>query len=413
MKIDRTFTATAALVSLALAVSHAQADTCGPWPRLQAQTVAGWCLGQVTNADVVLKMPRSIVWLSSTAEQHSFLVVDMGGWEPGKGKLLLLTVSANGKTQTVKQLLTALDRPHGFQRGPDGLYYLAEASRISRFAWNAAQPVTLQTVVDELPAEGRHPLKEFVFGSDKNLYINVGAGTDRCTGTDSRLLPAKNGVPQCSEMQGTQPQAAIYKAQMRWPAGQLESISTYALGLRNSMALAAHSSGTLWQAENNIDDPQENFPAEEINQLKAGAHYGWPSCVENRTPMAGVTAANCAKTTAPVQLIPAHAAPLHMQYSNTMFATGAGTSAQGLLVGLHGYRASGQRIVRYNVSADGTPTGKPLELVHHWQASTQAETTKPGAPVGWAEDDKGNLWIADDRNHMIVWFGKPLPDAKP
>jgi glucose/arabinose dehydrogenase len=392
--------------TLVAAYAYADTKTCGPFPGVQATTVDGWCLGQVTATDAKLKMPRTIVGVG-TATDPQFLVVDMGSWEPKQGKLLLLSVSANGKTSTLKELLTGLDRPHGLRRGPDGLYYLGEASRISRFTWAAGQVIVLQTVVDKLPSEGRHPLKEFVFGSDKNLYINVGAATDRCTGSGSKVLVALNGVPQCSEMQGSQAQAAVYKAQMRWPAGQVESLMPFATGLRNSMALVAHSSGAVLQAENNIDYPDEAFPAEEINLLKQGAHYGWPGCVENRKPLAGVAKSSCAKTTAPVMLVPAHAAPLHMQYSNTTFANNAGQSQQGLVVSFHGYRASGQRIVRYNVQADGTPIGKPLELIHHWQAGANANGAKPGAPVGWAEDDKGNLWIADDRNHMIVWFGRP------
>lgn len=399
------FALTALLASLASAQAQNNTKSCGPFPGLEAKTVDGWCLGQVTAKDAKLKMPRNIVAVG-TAETPEFLVVDMGSWEPRQGKLLLLSVSANGKNSAVKELLTNLDRPHGLRRGPDGMYYLGEASRISRFSWAAGNAITLQTVVDKLPSEGRHPLKEFVFGSDKNLYINVGAATDRCTDGGSKVLAAQNGVPQCSEMRGAQPQAAVYKALMRWPAGQVESLTPFATGLRNSMALAAHSSGTILQGENNIDYPDEAFPAEEINLLKQGAHYGWPSCVENRKPLAGVATSSCAQTTAPAMLMPAHAAPLHMQYSNTAFTKDAGQSKQGLLLSWHGHRASGQRMVRYNVRADGTPVGKPLELIHQWKTRVNAQATKPGSPVGWAEDDKGNLWIADDRNRMIVWFGR-------
>jgi hypothetical protein len=32
---------------------------------------------------------------------------------------------------------------------------------------------------------------------------------------------------------------------------------------------------------------------------------------------------------------------------------------------------------------------------------------KFGAPVGWAEDDTGHLWIADDRNRMLLRLGTP------
>jgi sugar lactone lactonase YvrE len=88
-----------------------------------------------------------------------------------------------------------------------------------------------------------------------------------------------------------------------------------------------------------------------------------------------------------------------MQYSDTDF--GAGKGKAGLLLSWHGYRAAGSRLVRYATQADGTPTGAPQELIHHWQVA-DGKDMQSGAPVGWAEDAQGQLWIADDRNRMLV-----------
>ncbi|MBC7378580.1 MAG: PQQ-dependent sugar dehydrogenase [Burkholderiaceae bacterium] len=370
--------------------------TCGAFKPLAAQTLAGWCAGIVATREQGLRMPRTVLWMGHNGSIDELLVVDMGGWEAGRGRLLQMTVNTQAGTVAAKELLAGLDRPHGLHKGPDGQVWIAEASKISRFTWASGAKPVLQAMVDGLPAEGRHPLKEFAFGPDKAMYINAGAPSDRCSKKSST---GADGKPACTEMAGAKPQAVVYIARFAWPAATLQSLEPFATGLRNSMGLVVHASGTVLQAENNIDLPDEDQPAEEINKLQAGGHYGWPLCVGNKQPLPGSTATPCAQTIAPVMLMPAHAAPLHMQYSDTDF--GAGKGKAGLLLSWHGYRAAGSRLVRYATQADGTPTGAPQELIHHWQVA-DGKDVQSGAPVGWAEDSQGQLWIADDRNRMIV-----------
>ncbi len=388
---------------LMTSTTTAQTPACSKFPSLAAKTQADWCADIVSTAALGLRMPRTVLWMGRKEGVDELLVVDMGSWEPNRGRLLAVSVNTAQGTTTAKELLKGLDRPHGLRLGPDGRVYLGEASRISRFAKPGSDAVVLETVVSDLPMEGRHPLKEFVFSADKVLYINVGAATDRC----DKKAGAADGMPTCPEMSAPKPQAAVYVA--RFDAqGKLSSPTPFATGLRNSMALAAHPSGSIFQAENNIDFPEESFPAEEINKLVAGGHYGWPGCVENRKPVPGFQAAACAKTQAPAALLPAHAAPLHMQYSQTAFVPGQAAQRSGLLVSFHGYRTSGQRLVRYDTQADGTPVGAPVELLYDPGPAKGTEAgksaRKPGGPVGWAEDDKGHLWIADDRNRWLVWL---------
>ncbi|MEO7391104.1 MAG: hypothetical protein ABIU58_02955, partial [Ramlibacter sp.] len=236
------------------------------------------------------------------------------------------------------------------------------------------------------------------FAPDGSLYINVGAATDRC---DKQVVDGGRGLPQCADVPDEPVLAAVYRARFTWPQGKLDGVQPFARGLRNSMALAVHTSGTVWQAENNIDFDDEKFPAEEVNRLEDGGHYGWPGCVEARKPLAGVPKAWCANTVAPALLMPAHAAPLHMEFSR------AGSEPPGervgLLVSWHGYRAAGRRLVRYEIGSDGAPKNPPLVLLGPWTLDGKA-ATRPGAPVGWAEDAQGDLWIADDRNRMLVWL---------
>lgn len=108
--------------------------------------------------------------------------------------------------------------------------------------------------------------------------------------------------------------------------------------------------------------------------------------------------------------MPAHTAPLHMDFTDESFAPDIakmGNRSAGLLVSWHGYRTVGQKIVRYNINARGIPIGPAQELIAQWKAPSRQNAAKVGgAPVGWAQDEHGHLWIADDRNKMIVWFGR-------
>lgn len=383
-----------------VAAPAAPGGACGAYASLPGRTIAGWCAAAVATREHGLRMPRTVLWLGIRGDVAELLVVDMGTWDPKRGRLVHLAIDTRKGAVRTRNLLTGLDRPHGLRRGPDGRIWLGEAARISRFAWNGAdQPVTLETAIEALPATGRHPLKEFAFGPDKALYINAGAPDDRCAG---QAGSGKDGLPTCPTMAGTRPQAAVHVAHFDWPQAKLKSLETFATGLRNSMGLAVHASGTVLQAENSIDLDDEGEPPEEINRLRAGGHYGWPGCVGDRKPLPGTAARACARTEPPVLAMPAHAAPLQLQYSQASFG---GLKGEGLLVSWHGWRPAGQRMVRYAVAADGTPTGAPQELAH-WQVDVGEGRKLAAAPVGWAEDPEGRLWIADDRNRMIVWLRK-------
>lgn len=368
---------------------------CGPFPALQARVPEGWCASVVATAAQGFRMPRTVLWLGTSGDETQLLVADMGNWEPNRGRLLHVRVNTRDGSATTREVLARLDRPHGLRKGPDGRIYLGEAGRISRFAWPPAGTLVPEPVIADLPAQGRHPLKEFAFGPDGTLWINVGASSDACEG---QAGVGPDGRPACPDMAGPRPQAAVYRARWRWPRGELIDVLPFATGLRNSMALAVHPSGQVFQAENNVDLDDPAFPAEEVNRLVQGGHYGWPGCVQARRPLPGFEAAACAGTRAPVQAMPAHAAPLQMRYSRV--PGDAKSGALGLLVSWHGHRPVGRRLVRYEVKADGTPHGKPTPVIDEWLAAPG----RPGAPVGWAEDGDSGLWIADDRNRMIVWL---------
>ena len=184
-----------------------------------------------------------------------------------------------------------------------------------------------------------------------------------------------------------------------------------AWGLRNSVGLAIHpGSGALWQAENSRDSlPGDKHdkasPPDELNRVEAGKHHGWPHCTGADLLDTSFGARRCQDFTAPVKLLPAHAAPLGMLF----YGKGGPTKWQGSLVMTwHGYQATGHRLMAWRFDAQHQPTGTPQPLIAGWNA--QAGKHPMGAPVDVDQDVQGRLWITEDRNGSLLLLA---PRAKP
>jgi glucose/arabinose dehydrogenase len=195
------------------------------------------------------------------------------------------------------------------------------------------------------------------------------------------------------------------------------------------MVLLAHESGTLLQLENSYDfAPDANRPFEEINVLRQGAHYGWPYCwdLDQATETWNQSGAmNCAGSQheRPVALLPPHSAPLSgLYYNGAMFPRLQGN----LLIGLHGHRSTGARLIAIDVDSRGVPLiashgmyamygaaglsytafGLP-EVMPQFDVLTPDWNLKTGvrpmgAPVGLTVASDGAIWVADDRNGTIL-----------
>lgn len=400
-RLWRTALALAALAGTGAtaATPHAYATRglCAGHPRVDLRVPAGWCAGLVASAAQGLQMPRRLLEVAP----HRFWIVDMGSWEPRRGRLLEL--GTDTQPPTLRTLASGLDRPHGLVRGPDGQVYVGEAGTVWRTP--VADAVRREDVVTNLPADGAHPLKELAFGSGGLLYINVGSATDACR-NDQQQQP----LP-CPETSGPRPRAAVYRAVLGGPNHTLQSLQPHALGLRNSLGLAVvrSASGTerLWQAENSVDYPDAQAPAEELNALVAGSQHGWPGCVSDAKGRSVVARgyegrAGCgAPQRAPHQFWPAHVAPLQLL---AVPAAGAGQRATPwsghLLAVWHGYRAGGQRIVGWRLGADGAPQGLRQDIVSGWQARPGVRPL--GTPAGATVDHLGRLWVVEDRNRTVL-----------
>ena len=386
------------------ASAYATQGRCAGYPRIDLQTPKGWCVGLVADARDGLKMPRRLLEVSP----GRFWITDMGNWEPRRGRLLALDVAGQpGEPSRVTALAAALDRPHALLRGPDGLLYVGEAGVVWRTPLAPAAPLVRETVVDGLPAEGAHPLTELAFVGHERLLINVGSATDACR--DERQ---QQPMP-CPELAGPAPRAAVYEMPLQRAPGQPAAMTPLATGLRNSLGLAAtrgarEGEWRLWQAENSVDYHELDQPAEELNELVRGAHYGWPYCLSDargrQVPARGYEQrAHCqsAYQRAPAQIWPAHVAPLQLLVVPPAAQGQAPTPWSGRLLAVwHGYRPAGHRIVAWRLDAEGRPSGEREDIVWGWDAKPGVRPL--GSPAGVTVDHLGRLWIVEDRNRTVL-----------
>jgi glucose/arabinose dehydrogenase len=440
-------------------------ELCGPFPKVRISMRPGYCAGLVAaNEDGLVgarkdgvEFPRAIVQIPDT---RFFVVADMVGWEK-KGRLLLLDPQA-AKEARLKVLITGLDNPHGLAIGIDRRVYASTVDRIFRFDPLAANPAgTMEVIVKGLPGhqptlpdktkikKNLHPLKHFVFDRTGRLYVNIGAPTDACTKQPSNKACAsgEGDSPFAAIWVFTPPAGGIFPALTGPAANPKQEVypkhEVYAEGLRNSMALAVHprfpdAGYAFLQGENARDLEDPNKPNEEINALERGKHYGWPYCYDLATVSSEYAA--FLKTTAtryrnlcnnaalykrPHSLMPPHGAPLAMfYYEGEKFPELKGK----LIVGLHGYRPTGNRVLAYDVDEHGfpvvspppvrysvncttprvyrtdaepqVPAARPTELIFGWHTVTGVRPR--GTPVGMTVDADGAIWLVEDKNKTIL-----------
>lgn len=396
--------------------TYAVEGDCGGRPRTLVTMAADYCLGRVwqRSGNEGPRMPRALLELPD----GDWLVTDLGSWDAGRGAVWRLSTAADGRMRWTR-LIQGLSMPHTIARGPDGRIYVAEMSRI--VAFDPARPTELTVAVGGLPDnrlhENRHPLSSFIFDGDGALLVNVGAPSDRCL--TAAGAPRRDPRGQCVEA-AEQGMVRRYAAtgRGRWS----QSWTVHASGLRNSVALVRHASGAVYQAENSVDLTTPDRPFDEINQLIPGGHYGWPYCTDMRTVLPGWTAtqARCGERTAPVSLLPPHAAPLAiLYYEGAMFPELRGR----MLMSWHGYRRAAGRVVAVETDASGAPLtdrraryaiyprgslAYPAEapaprarvLTPGWSA--QRGRHPQGSPAGMAVARDGAIWIADDRAAAIL-----------
>ena len=365
---------------------------CDGFPAVALTTADGLCVGVVAEG---LGKARGVAVIDDDV-----FVVDMAAWDSRHGRLLKLS---HGGRHAPEVVLHDLFQPNAVVRGPGRTLYLGVTGQVLRVDPYAADPARgVRTVVDGLPTTGRHPVPSLAVDADGALFVNVGSATDNCH-------PAGGGKPDpgavCPETQESPPRGSVLRFPARatpWKAGEQPP---YARGLRNSMAMALLPDGKLAVAVNSRDginhaDPSLSdaaLPHDLLIVLQPNGDYGWPYCYDQRVPAPEYPGFDCASKLPPDLLLPAHAAPLGMLlYKGDRLPGLAGK----LVVGYHGYRATGHRLVAVTLDKASRPAGTPTELVTDWD---QRDGSHPqGSPVGLAEMADGSVLIAEDHSGALL-----------
>jgi glucose/arabinose dehydrogenase len=306
-----------------------------------------------------------------------FMAIDPAGTllvsEPSAGRVLALPdKNGRGKADSVQTVVTGLDQPHGLAFH-EGTLYVAETSRVQRFAYDpATMKATQPTLLTRLPSGGGHWTRTVVFGPDGLMYVSVGSSCNVCRESDKR-------------------RAAV----LRFNAdGSGETI--FASGLRNAVGLAFHpTTGVLWATVNERDWRGDDVPPDYVTELREGAAHGWPDCMTVRgrvvTDTSFAKGATCDKVTPPTVEIQAHSAPIGLafytgaqfpeEYRGSLFVAYRGSWNRSL--------PTGYKIVRIRLR-DGQPPAVE-DFATGWLEGTSAW----GRPVDLVVGRDGALYLSD------------------
>jgi glucose/arabinose dehydrogenase len=320
----------------------------------------------------------------------------------------------------------------------DGYLYTETTTAILRFPFPngtfaaAGKP---DTVAENLPGGGSHPVKTFAIDRAGNLFVNFGTATNSCQADDRK--PESPGKKPCDEVEI---RGGIWKFDARKLHQKPDSANHLARGVRNAVGIAINPmDGRLWTTQhgrdglggipegsgqwpNSVHYNAEN-PAEELIQPNQGDDFGWPYCYYSvdehhlvLAPEYGGDAKKvdqCAQKKEPVAVFPAHWAP-----NGLMFYTGAMFPAKyksGAFIAFHGsWNRAPEEQQGYNVVFQPLNRGKSggaFEVFADGFAPNRSGQRSQGnhRPTGLAQGTDGSLFVADDAGGRIyrIVYGRP------
>ena len=242
----------------------------------------------------------------------------------------------------------------------------------------------LKELYHDLPDAGQHANRVLHYGPDGKLYLSVGSTCNACDEDN----PENATILQLN-LDGSGRQVVAH-------------------GLRNTIGFDWHpATKELFGMDHGIDWLGDEAQPEELNQIKPGANYGWPSIIADgqhypaNQPKSGESYEQFdARATRPLLLYPAHSAPLGLvfnqgsqfpkEYQHDAFVTmhGSWNRAQ----------PSGYKLVRVHFNAQGQPERFEDFLTGFLVEGDKSEF---GRPCGLVQAPDGALLMGDDDNGVI------------
>ncbi|MEV0558812.1 PQQ-dependent sugar dehydrogenase [Streptomyces sp. NPDC050597] len=241
----------------------AQADTSAPAAAAGVPT-------SVTPITTGLTVPWGVGWLPDGS--HSLVTErdDFRVWKvtPDGTKTQVGTVPNSQTTNGEGGLMgVAVDPGWATNRYVYFMHTAAEGNRIARMTYNGTSLTGYTVILQGISKARYHNGGRLAFGPDGYLYATTGDAQNTALAQDRNSLNGKilrlttSGQPAPGN-----------------PFGNY----VYSLGHRNPQGLAFDRNGRLWEAEFG------NSRFDELNLIKPGANYGWPTC-EGTCSTAGMT----------------------------------------------------------------------------------------------------------------------------
>jgi glucose/arabinose dehydrogenase len=336
----------------------------------QAPSVAGFELPKgmaMTLYASGLSGPRDLEWVGDT------LLVS----EPSQGKVIALTDSDLDGRAEVKDLIVSLNKPHGLAYHK-GWLFVAEETALNRYTMS---PISLEIKFDrklfDLPKGGRHTTRSIDIDIQGKIFVTIGSTCDVCEETDPYISTVLT-----SDLNG-------------------KDLKVFSRGLRNAVFVKARpGTDEVWVTEMGRDFLGDELPPDEVNVLSEGAYFGWPYCYGNKIwdeKFGKKDQTFCDTTKAPQFELPAHIAPLGLNFINSPLFP---KDWQGdLLVAEHGSWNStvpvGYKVVRLTIKDDKVVESSDFltGFIQNGKVSSR--------PVDLEFGNKGELYISDDKGGNV------------
>ena len=311
--------------------------------------------------------------------------------------------NADGKADEIKIVAEGLKRPHGlaFYCPPAGgkrcSLYIAEENQVAVYDYDDKNLKALnRKKIIDLPEGGNHFTRTLLImpsdelGGKERLLISIGSTCNVCNEED-----IARGKIMIADLDG-------------------KNFEVFAAGLRNSVFMTLHSvTGHIWATEMGRDLLGDDLPPDEINIIREGENYGWPTCFGNNIHDTAFDKNTYVRIPCmePFEMpslidIPAHSAPLGLgfvpekkawpqKYWHNLFVAYNGSWNRS--------QPTGYKVVRYELDPSGDYEGNSPRMHNFITGWLQGEDRDEsiGRPAGVLINDNGTMYISDDKAGVI------------